>query len=98
MSKQQMLAGMENEEAMKVSRVFHRWICIYGMMDILQSDKGSEFKGVYCNDLVMGSTHVTSSGPVASTPVSPPVLPPTTLPCHSWYYVQALCHLPRYYI
>lgn len=31
-----------------VSQVVHRWICIYGvmdMMDIRQSDNGSQFKG-----------------------------------------------------
>lgn len=29
----------------------NRWICIFGAMDILQSDNGSEFKGV-CLELV----------------------------------------------
>ena len=47
MSKQRMLAALEDKEAFTVSRVVHRWICIYGVMDILQSDNGSEFKGVY---------------------------------------------------
>ena len=45
-SKQRMLAAMENKEAITVSRVVHRWICIYGVMDILQSDNRSEFKEV----------------------------------------------------
>ena len=47
MSKQQMLAAMENKEAITVSRVVHWFICIYGVMDSLQSDNGSEFKGIY---------------------------------------------------
>ena len=47
MSKQQMLAAMENKEAITVSQVVHRLICIYGVMDILQSNNGSEFKGVF---------------------------------------------------
>ena len=46
MSKQQMLADIENKETITVSQVIHRWICINGVMDILQSDNGSEFKGV----------------------------------------------------
>lgn len=32
------------KEALTVSQVFHRWICIYGVMDILQSDNGSKSK------------------------------------------------------
>ncbi len=50
MSKQQMFADMENKEAITVSRVVHRWICIYGVMDILQSNNWSEFKRVCCNN------------------------------------------------
>lgn len=46
MSKQRMLAAMENKEALAVSQIVHRWIRINGVMDILQSDNGSEFKGV----------------------------------------------------
>lgn len=46
MSKQRMLAAMENKEAFTGSQVVHGWICIYGVIDILQSDNGSEFKGV----------------------------------------------------
>ncbi len=46
MSKQRMLAAMKNKEAITISRVVHRWIYIYSVMDILQSDNGSEFKGV----------------------------------------------------
>ncbi len=46
MSKQRMLADMENKKVITVSRVVYRCICIYGVMDILQSDNGSEFKGV----------------------------------------------------
>lgn len=38
---------MENKEALTGSQVVHGWICIYGMIDTLQSDSGSEFKGVY---------------------------------------------------
>ena len=41
-----MLAAMKNKEVITVSRVVHRWICIYGVIDILQSDNGSKFKGV----------------------------------------------------
>ena len=46
-SKQQMLTAMENKETIKVSRVVYRWIFIYGVMDILQSDNGSDFTRVF---------------------------------------------------
>ncbi len=46
MSKQRMLAALENKEAITVSRVANRWICIYIVMDILQSDNEPEFKGL----------------------------------------------------
>lgn len=46
MSKQRMLAAMENKEALAVSQIVHRWIRINGVMEILQSDNGSEVKGV----------------------------------------------------
>ena len=50
MSKQRMLAAMESKEAITVSRVVHRWICIDGVMDILQSKNGSELKmGIPCS-------------------------------------------------
>ncbi len=50
MSKQRMLAAIESKEAITVSRVVHRWICIYGVMDILQSKNGSELKmGIPCS-------------------------------------------------
>lgn len=35
MSKQRMLVAMENKKAITVSRIVHRWICIYGVIDIL---------------------------------------------------------------
>lgn len=38
---------MGNKNAITVSRVLYRWIYIYDMMDILQSDNGFWFKGVY---------------------------------------------------
>ena len=56
------------------------------------------FNDDLCNDVVTGSSYVTNSDPVASTTVPPPGLSLTALPCHSWYYVQALCHLSRYYV
>lgn len=43
--------AMENKEAATVARVVHQWICTYGIMDILQSDNVTEFKGV-CLELV----------------------------------------------
>ncbi len=51
MSKICILLSLPNKEAVTVATSVHRWICIYGAMDILQSDNGSEFKGV-CLDLV----------------------------------------------
>ncbi len=47
MSKQQMLVAIENNKAITVSRVVHRWICIYCVMDILQTDNRSDLKGLY---------------------------------------------------
>ena len=46
-----MLLALPNKEAVTVAIAVNRWICIYGAMDILQSDNGSEFKGV-CLELV----------------------------------------------
>ncbi len=51
MSKIRMLLALPNKEAVTVATAVNRWICIYGAMDILQSDNGSEFKGV-CLELV----------------------------------------------
>lgn len=44
-SKIRMMVAMENKEAATVARVVHPWICTYAIMDILQSDNGTEFKG-----------------------------------------------------
>ena len=51
MSKIHMLLALPNKEAVIVATAVNRWICIYGAMDILQSDNGSEFKRV-CLELV----------------------------------------------
>ena len=51
MSKVRMLFALPNKEAATVAQVVNRWICIFGAMDILQSDNGSEFKEV-CLELV----------------------------------------------
>lgn len=51
MSKVRMLFALPNKEAATVAQAVNRWICIFGAMDILQSDNGSEFKGV-CLELV----------------------------------------------
>lgn len=51
MSKIRMLLALPNKEAVTVASAVNRWICIYGAMNILQSDNGSEFKGV-CLELV----------------------------------------------
>lgn len=41
-----MLIALVNKEATTVARAIHRWICTFGVMKILQSDNGGEFKGV----------------------------------------------------
>lgn len=41
-----MLIALINKEAATVARAIHRWICTFGVMKILQSDNGGEFKGV----------------------------------------------------
>ncbi len=41
-----MLIAMFNKEAATVARAIPRWICTFGVMKILQSDNGGEFKGV----------------------------------------------------
>lgn len=41
-----MLIALVNKEATTVARAIHRWICTFGVMKILQSDNGEEFKGV----------------------------------------------------
>ena len=46
-----MLLTLPNKEAITIATVVNQWICIYGAMDILQSDNGSKFKGV-CLELV----------------------------------------------
>lgn len=51
MSKVRMLFALPNKEAATVAQAVNRWICIFGAMDILQSDNGSKFKGV-CLELV----------------------------------------------
>ena len=51
MSKVRMLFTLPNKEAATMAQAVNQWICIFGAMDILQSDNGSEFKGV-CLELV----------------------------------------------
>ncbi len=51
MSKIRILLALPNKEAVTVATEVNQWICIYGAMDILQSDNGSEFKEV-CLELV----------------------------------------------
>ena len=46
MSKLHMIVAIPNKEAVTVARVLHQWITAYGIPDILQSDNGTEFKGV----------------------------------------------------
>lgn len=50
-SKFHMLFPMTNKEAPTVARTIHTWISILGIFEILQSDNGSEFKGI-CLELM----------------------------------------------
>ena len=50
-SKFHMLFAMTNKEAATVARHVHTWISILGIFEILQSDNGSEFKGI-CLELM----------------------------------------------
>lgn len=50
-SKFHMLFAMTNKEAATVARHIHTWIVILGIFEILQSDNGSEFKGI-CLELM----------------------------------------------
>ncbi len=51
MSKIRILLALQNKEAVTVATSVNRWICIYGAIDIQQSDNSSEFKEV-CLELV----------------------------------------------
>ena len=51
-SKFHAMFGMQNKESSTVARVVHKWICWLGIMEILQSDNGTEFKGV-CEELLL---------------------------------------------
>lgn len=51
MSKIRMLLALPNKEDVTVASAVNRWIFIFGAMEILQFDNGSEFKGV-CLELV----------------------------------------------
>ena len=51
-SKFHMMFGMPDKESSTVAHVVHRWICWLGVMDILQNDNGTEFKGV-CEELLL---------------------------------------------
>lgn len=46
-SKFHMLFAMRNKEAPTVARKVYHWIAILGIFEILQSDNGTEFKGIY---------------------------------------------------
>ena len=50
-SKFHMLFPMKNKEASTVARCIHHWIAVLGIFEILQSDNGSEFKGI-CLELM----------------------------------------------
>lgn len=50
-SKFHAMFGMKNKESSTVARVVHHWIYWLGVMEILQSDNGTEFKGV-CEELL----------------------------------------------
>ncbi len=50
-SKFHMLFPMANKEAPTVARHIHTWISILGVFEILQSDNGTEFKGI-CLELM----------------------------------------------
>ncbi len=51
MSKRRILLVLRNKKAVTVATAVNQWICIYGAIDILQSDSGFEFKEV-CLELV----------------------------------------------
>ena len=51
-SKFHKMFAMRNKESMTVARMLHHWICWLGVMEILQSDNGTEFKGV-CEELLL---------------------------------------------
>lgn len=46
-----MLFTLPNKKTVTVATTVNQWIYIYGAMDILRSNNGSEFKGV-CLELV----------------------------------------------
>ncbi len=70
MSKICMLLALPNKEAVTVATTVNQWICIYGAMDILQSDNGSEFKRV-CLELVKSSdVRVINGQPRTPEPVA----------------------------
>ena len=50
-SKFHMLFAMKDKEAPIVARCMHHWIAVLGIFEILQSDNGSEFKGI-CLELM----------------------------------------------
>ena len=50
-SKFHMLFAMKDKEAPTVARCMHHWIAVLGIFEILQSDNGSEFKGI-CLELM----------------------------------------------
>lgn len=50
-SKFHMLFSMKNKEAATVARKVHHWLAILGIFEILQSDNGTEFKGI-CLELM----------------------------------------------
>lgn len=63
MSKIRMLLVLPNKEAVTVATAVNQWICIYGAMNILQSDNGFEFKEV-CLKLVKSfGVHVINGRP-----------------------------------
>lgn len=51
-SKFHFMYAMPNKESSTVARVVHHWICTFGNMEILQSDNGTEFKGV-CEEILL---------------------------------------------
>ena len=50
-SKYHMLFPMKNKEAATVAREIHHWLAFLGIFEILQSDNGTEFKGI-CLELM----------------------------------------------
>ena len=50
-SKFHMMFPMPDKESATVAQMMHQWVCWLGVMEILQSDNGSEFKGV-CEELL----------------------------------------------